>query len=197
MGIETGSRSLARRHLAAKMRPFHPDDWPEVEREGARIVHDSGFYACFTLILGLPGESEDDVRETLALVRDLGGYSSTIVPMFYVPMGVSRRNRAERPFTFESMRPAHFSLLQACWEHNLRHMGRVWEQYGRDDRRVQKQAFRWAIRGTAGHLRRRIRRFARRNGAPADPYAGLPATAARPPREWRRMGAVAAGVLRR
>lgn len=186
MGIETGSRTMARRHLAAKMRPFHPDDWPEVVREGARTLHHNGFYSCFTLIFGLPGETEADVRDTLTLVRDLDRYSSTIVPMFYVPMGVSRRNRIERPFTFESMTPAHFSLLQACWEHNWRHAGRVWQQYGRDDRRVLKAGVQWLLRGTTGYLRRRIRRFARRHGAPADPYAGLPATESRLPREWRR-----------
>ncbi len=186
MGVETGSRRLARQHLAAKMRPFHPDDWPEVVVEGARILHDKGFFANFTLIFGLPGETEDDVRDTLCLVRELDVHPSTIVPMFYVPMGISRPNRKNRPFTFESMTATHFSLLQACWDHNYRHMGRLWQMYGRQDRRLLKRTVHAVIRGTTGYLRRRIRRYARAHGAAAQPFDGLPAAAPRAPREWTR-----------
>ena len=65
----------------------------------------------------------------------------------------------------ESGQWAHFSVLQACWDHNYRHMGAVWEMYGRTDRALLKQGMRLMIRSTTAYLRRRIRRFARAHGA--------------------------------
>lgn len=194
MGVETGSRELARRHLAAKMRPFHPEDWPEVVREGAKLLHENGFFACFTLIFGLPGETEDDVRETLALVRDLDGYPSTIVPLFYVPMGVSRSSRKEVPFSFDRMTRAHFELLQVAWDHNYRYMDRIWQQYGREDQRLLKRIVHAAVRGGTRYLRRRLRRFTGRHGAASDPWRDLPVAETRQPRIWTRSRPVGDGA---
>ncbi len=185
-GIETGSRRLAKRWLAAKMQPYAPDDWPEAVLAGADLMHRLGFFSAFTLVFGLPGETEEDVRDTLALVRGLSKYSSLIVPLFYVPMGISRKGRDGKPFTFEDMTPTHFALLQACWEHNYSHLGRIWEQYGHDERSVQKRVVHGMIGGMTWYLRGRMRRFVRRQGA-LDPNRVEPVAAASMPRRDPRL----------
>lgn len=166
MGIETGSRRLAREHLAAKMRPFDPDAWPDIVLEGAELCRRHGVFSCFTLVFGLPGETPSDVGETLALVRHLTDLPSLLVPLFYVPMGVAGRTRRGRPFTFEAMSPAHFDLLQACWEHNYRHLGTVWQMYAHPERPLLERAVHALVRGGTGYLRRRTERFVRRHRGP-------------------------------
>lgn len=92
VGIETGSSRLARSIMPAKAAPYSPTAWPEVVEDAFSIMHDNNIIPAATLIIGLPGETSDDVVRTAELVERLKYYRSIIVPMFFVPMG-SLRNK--------------------------------------------------------------------------------------------------------
>jgi len=117
-GIETGSVEMIRRHMRGKVRPFQPEEWPEIVREAFEISIDCSWIPCATMIAGLPGETEDDIIKSIELVDKLGDIMSGIFPLFFVAMGNVIN---ERSFTKEDMTPLHWEFMVRCWEHNLRY----------------------------------------------------------------------------
>ncbi|MGQ9788220.1 MAG: B12-binding domain-containing radical SAM protein [Candidatus Hadarchaeaceae archaeon] len=117
VGIETGSPRLLEKHMRGKIAPFKPEQWPEVVVEAHKLLHDNHWVPCSTLIMGLPGETPDDVTKTVELVEKLKDYKSLIVPLFFVPLGVLGK---ERNFTVDEMKPDHWKLLAACLKHDLK-----------------------------------------------------------------------------
>ena len=87
VGIETGSTRLARKIMPAKTAPYPVEEWPNIVDEAFSILTENNVFPVATFILGLPGETEDDVLETIELIDRLKHYPSLIVPMFFVPMG--------------------------------------------------------------------------------------------------------------
>jgi len=121
MGIETASPRLLRSVSPGKAAPFSPEDWEAMVREAARRVDEAGFFPVFSIILGLPGETPDDVARTLKLVRDLDRRPVVVFPIFYEPLP---RPGAEpdRTFSLDSMTPAHLDLYTTCHEINFRRL---------------------------------------------------------------------------
>ena len=116
-GIETASTTLIRQHMLGKAAPFKPEQWRDVVLESFQLLHDNNWVPCATLIMGLPGEKEDDVINTIELVRELKSYRSLIIPLFFVPLGKTRLEKA-RGFTREEMSYAHWELLATCVKHS-------------------------------------------------------------------------------
>lgn len=116
-GIETGSPRLAGEHLRGKAKPFDSKEWPDVVRESFKLMSNSRWMPCSTLIMGLPGERSDDVNKTIELVGDLREYKSLIVPLFFVPIG---NLKSERFFKMKDMLPEHWQLLASCIRHNFK-----------------------------------------------------------------------------
>ncbi|MHC1581439.1 MAG: B12-binding domain-containing radical SAM protein [Candidatus Syntropharchaeia archaeon] len=117
VGIETGSPDLVRRHLKGKVKPFKPEEWREVVIEAHKILKDNNWIPCSTLIMGLPGETPDDVLKTIELIESLKEYKSLIVPLFFVPIGVLDR---EKFFRMKDMLPEHWQLWAACLKHDFK-----------------------------------------------------------------------------
>ncbi|MDP7982931.1 MAG: radical SAM protein, partial [Conexivisphaerales archaeon] len=116
-GIETGSPRLARVIMPAKASPYPADKWPDVVEEAFSILHDNHMVPAATIILGLPGEVPDDLTKTMELMDRLKDYRSMIVPMFFVPMGVLRR---EDWFRSVSLNREHAELMVATMRHSVR-----------------------------------------------------------------------------
>ncbi len=91
-GIETGSPRLAREIMPAKAAPYPAEKWPEIVEEAFKLLHEKRIIPAATLIVGLPGETPDDVIRTIELIERLKPYRSLIVPMFFVPMGALRKS---------------------------------------------------------------------------------------------------------
>lgn len=116
-GIETASPSLIREHMPGKVLPFRAEEWSDVVEMSFGICADNHWVPCATLILGLPGEREEDVLKTVELVERLKNYKSLIVPLFFVPVG---KMRTEKPFSSEDLKSYHWELLITCWKHDVR-----------------------------------------------------------------------------
>lgn len=117
-GIETGSPALIRKHMPAKARPFSPEEWPEVVRRAMKIFNDNRWYVAATLIIGLPGEGDEDVQETLSLVKDLAERDCILAPLLYVDY------ETDRQLTLNNLTVKHWELFQECWKHNCRQFGK-------------------------------------------------------------------------
>ncbi|MFQ6086127.1 MAG: hypothetical protein ACE5OY_07715, partial [Candidatus Bathyarchaeia archaeon] len=116
-GLETGSPRLARMHMANKSKPFSPEEWPEVVKRAYGILMDNHWIPCATIILGLPGENDDDIVRSIDLVEDLKGYPGLMVPLFLVPLGGMR---SEKPFRIEDANELVYELIYECWKYDMR-----------------------------------------------------------------------------
>lgn len=121
-GIETGSASLMKKYMASKMLPFKPEQWKEIVVQAFGILNDSNWYPLATLIVGLPGESESDVAETLEMMDDLKSYSAFYVPLFFVPLENCLLVH-QRGAKVDSLTKIRWELLSRCWEYNARIWG--------------------------------------------------------------------------
>lgn len=75
-----------------------------------------------TLVIGLPGETEEDVLQTSEMIDDIQGTPTFIVPLCFVSMAGAQLSEAES-FTVEKMTPAHWHLFGQCLQHDI-DMGR-------------------------------------------------------------------------
>jgi len=116
-GIETGSPRLVERDMRGKAAPYTPREWPDIVEEAFSILHEHNMIPAATLIIGLPGETEDDVYKTIELVERLKPYRSMIIPLFFVPMGAFRRKDW---FLSIQLREEHAELLRICLLHSIR-----------------------------------------------------------------------------
>ncbi len=127
-GIETGSARLIAMHMRGKALTSPPEKWQEIVKQAFGILDDNNWFNAATMINGLPGETADDVIESIELVKDLKGTSSLIVPMNFVSMRGSVLD-SEETFTMAKMTPDHWQLMGECIDHNLNIMPKLLREY--------------------------------------------------------------------
>jgi radical SAM superfamily enzyme YgiQ (UPF0313 family) len=118
-GIETASTRLMRKYMAGKMLPYKPEQWQEIVTSAFGILNDNDWYPLATLIVGLPGEKEEDVLETLELMDALKGYNAFYVPLFFVPLEscvLMHKKGAE----LDSLSKTRWDFFIRCWAYNIR-----------------------------------------------------------------------------
>jgi len=120
MGVETASPALMRSVSAGKAAPFAIDDWEQMVRDAVARMDESGFFPVLSVVLGMPGETPDDVAATLKLVRDLDARQKVVVfPIFFEPMPTVG-GQGDRAFSLDTMTAAHLELYTTCYEINFR-----------------------------------------------------------------------------
>ncbi|MBN1127263.1 MAG: B12-binding domain-containing radical SAM protein [Sedimentisphaerales bacterium] len=124
MGVESASGRLVAANCRGKISPFDADSWADQVREAAEKMTRAGFYSVFSLVLGLPGETPDDVAATLKLVKDLEKQRAVIFPVFYEPFS-DEEIRQGLGFRVEKMRADHLELYRRCYEINFREVPKL------------------------------------------------------------------------
>jgi len=175
LGLESASGRLVRAVAPGKMGPADPDAWPEMAVEAAHRLRRAGFFPVFSVILGLPGETPDDLLHTRRLVDRLAEGPVAVFPVFHEPV---RPDRDGPAFGLEAMTPRHLDLYTACYEINFRWIPRVYRDNQRAGgvgwlRRAAVQALGraeiWAWRRRFRHLARSL---GRADGLAPAPQAG-------------------------
>lgn len=126
VGIETGSPRLAKLIMPGKTAPYPPEKWPEIVEDAFSIMHEHNIVPAGTVILGLPGETTEDIIATLELLDRLKYYRSLIVPMFFVPMGMLKN---ENWFELIRLREEHVEVLKKCLWHSLKWAKNILEKF--------------------------------------------------------------------
>jgi len=68
-----------------------------------------------SLILGLPGETDDHLQQTIDLIRRLEDTRAVIFPIFHAPLSGD-----ERPFGVDDMTDLHWRLFRLAYRLNFR-----------------------------------------------------------------------------
>jgi radical SAM superfamily enzyme YgiQ (UPF0313 family) len=71
IGLETGSVKMAKQIMSSKGVPFSIEDWPSVVLEGLRVLNENNWFPAMTLIVGNPGETDEDVMATIDLIYEI------------------------------------------------------------------------------------------------------------------------------
>ncbi len=90
IGLETGSVRLFRQFMKGKAYPFRPEQWPDVVLKGMEILNHHNWFPFCTWIIGLPGETDADVKESLNLLHALKHAKWCVVPTLFTPLEDSR-----------------------------------------------------------------------------------------------------------
>ncbi len=136
-GIETGSPRLIEKYMRMKPYPFKPNEWPEVVENAFAIANDNNWIPAATLIVNLPGETEDDVLKTVELVERLRPYKSLMVPLLYVPI---KELSAPTMRMIEDAKWYHWELYRAAWRHNMKWLEVLADEHLRHANRLVKYA---------------------------------------------------------
>jgi radical SAM superfamily enzyme YgiQ (UPF0313 family) len=86
IGLETGSVNLFKKYMPGKSFPFRPEQWPDVVLKGMEILNHHNWFPFCTWIIGLPGETEADTRESLDLLHSMKSSKWVVVPALCTPL---------------------------------------------------------------------------------------------------------------
>ena len=122
IGLETGSVRIAKQIMPGKGVPFNIDDWPSVVLEGLRVLNENNWFPAMTLIVGSPGETDHDVRETLDLVYEIErrGLFAFLIPSIFTPLHDTRMEMEKGVTETRQLSPLQWQLMMKCWKMNLR-----------------------------------------------------------------------------
>lgn len=119
MGAESANGRLVAANCTGKVAPYRPDDWEELLYTTTERMTRNGYFSVVSLVLGLPGETPDDVQRTFKLVKFLETQAAVVFPVFYEPHSADDL-AAGRRFSIATMWPEHLELYRTCYEINFK-----------------------------------------------------------------------------
>ena len=117
-GLETGSARLMKVHMHGKTLPSPSEKWREIVVQSLGLLKDNHWILSSTLVIGLPGETEEDLVQTSEMMDDIRDTPTFIVPLCFMSMAGAQLSEAES-FTVEKMTPAHWVLFGQCLQHDI------------------------------------------------------------------------------
>jgi hypothetical protein len=128
IGLETGSVRMARQIMPSKGVPFPIEDWPSVVVQGLKTLNDNNWFPAMTLIVGNPGETDEDCRDTLDLIYEVErrGLFAFFIPSIFTPLHDTRMEEKKGVTETRQLTPLQWQLIMKCWKMNLRPGNASW-----------------------------------------------------------------------
>jgi radical SAM superfamily enzyme YgiQ (UPF0313 family) len=122
VGLETGSVRMAKQIMPSKGVPFPIDDWPSVVLEGLRVANENNWFPVMTLMVGNPGETDEDSMATLDLIYEMErrGLFAFLVPSIFTPLHDTRMQKQKGVTETRNLTPLQWQVMMKCWKLNLR-----------------------------------------------------------------------------
>jgi hypothetical protein len=117
-GIETGSERLLGKVARAKKRPYRDVPWRDMILNMADTLDDSVVFPYYTLLVGCPHSTPDDIGKTIDLVREIFHRKSLLMPCLYTTCGAPHRE-------VEALADLEKELISLCFSHNLKWYNRL------------------------------------------------------------------------
>jgi radical SAM superfamily enzyme YgiQ (UPF0313 family) len=118
IGLETGSSRLFDIFMKGKAYPYRASQWRDVVLKGMETLNQHNWFPFCTFIIGLPGETDEDTKESLNLLYDLRDAKGTFVPTFFVPLEHTRMQKRDSAKLIE-MTDLQWEFFYTCWKYNL------------------------------------------------------------------------------
>lgn len=118
VGLETGSVRLFRQFMKGKSYPFRPEQWPEVILKGMETMNRANWFPMCTFIVGLPGETREDTKESLDLLYALKGSKWCVIPTLFVPLEDTRLG-ARQSARVAELTDLQWEFFFTCWRYNI------------------------------------------------------------------------------
>ncbi len=128
IGLETASVRMAKQIMPSKAVPFPIEEWPSVFIRGLEVLNRNNWFPAVTLIIGNPGETDDDVKATLDLVYEVErrGLFAFFIPSIFTPLHDTRMEKKEGVKETRQLTPLQWQLMMKCWKMNLRPGNMSW-----------------------------------------------------------------------
>jgi hypothetical protein len=128
IGLETGSVRMAKQIMPSKGVPFQIEDWPSVVVNGLQTLNENNWFPAMTLIVGNPGETDEDCRETLDLIYEIErrGLFAFFIPSVFTPLHDTRMEQQKGVTETKNLTPLQWQLIMKCWKMNLRPGNASW-----------------------------------------------------------------------
>jgi hypothetical protein len=122
IGLETASIRVAKQIMPSKGVPFSIEDWPSVVIRGLEILNENNWFPAMTLIIGNPGETDDDVKATIDLIYEVErrGLFAFFIPSIFTPLHDTRMETKQGVTETAALTPLQWQLMMKCWKMNLR-----------------------------------------------------------------------------
>jgi len=118
IGLETGSARLFNTYMKGKAYPYKAHQWRDVVLKGMEILNRHNWFPFCTFIIGLPGETDDDTKQSLDLLYDLRHAKGMFVPTFFVPLEHTRMEQTRGARLIE-MSDLQWEFFFTCWKYNM------------------------------------------------------------------------------
>jgi radical SAM superfamily enzyme YgiQ (UPF0313 family) len=128
IGLETGSPRLFDVFMKGKAYPYKANQWRDVVLKGMEILNKHNWYPFCTFIIGLPGETEKDTKDSLDLLFDLRDAKGMFVPTWFVPLENTRMQKKESAKLIE-MTDLQWEFFFTCWKYNREFYGSSHSHY--------------------------------------------------------------------
>jgi radical SAM superfamily enzyme YgiQ (UPF0313 family) len=128
IGLETGSIRMAKQIMPSKAVPFSIEDWPSVVLEGLRVANENNWFPVMTLMVGNPGETDDDSRATLDLLYEIErrGLFAILVPSIFTPLHDTRMENKRGVTETRQLTPLQWQIIMKCWKMDLGPTSNTW-----------------------------------------------------------------------
>ncbi len=118
IGLETGSPRLFDNYMKGKAYPYKANQWRDVVVKGMEILNRHNWYPFNTFIIGLPGETDEDTKQSLDMLFDLRDAKGMFVPTWFVPLENTRMQKKESVKLIE-MTDLQWEFFFTCWKYNI------------------------------------------------------------------------------
>ena len=122
IGLETGSIRMAKQIMPSKGVPFPIDEWQSVVIRGLEVLNRHNWFPAMTLIVGNPGETDEDCKATLDLIYEVErrGLFAFFIPSIFTPLHDTRMEKKKGVTETRQLTPMQLQLMMKCWKMNLR-----------------------------------------------------------------------------
>ena len=122
IGLETGSVRMAKQIMPSKGVPFPIEEWPSVVVRGLEVLNANNWFPAITLIVGSPGETDEDVKATLDLIYEVErrGLFAFFIPSLFTPLHDTRMEHTKGVTETRQFTALQWQLMMKCWKMNLR-----------------------------------------------------------------------------
>jgi radical SAM superfamily enzyme YgiQ (UPF0313 family) len=122
IGMETGSVRMAKQIMPGKGVPFPIEEWPNVLIQGLTILNRNNWFPVITLMVGNPGETDEDCKATLDLLYEVErrGLFAFFVPSIFTPLHDTRLAEKQGVQESRQLTPLQWQIMMKCWKLSLR-----------------------------------------------------------------------------